>query len=63
MQPTPEQQKKQLEEKIDAAKSYIESNIFKLDKYKKVKIQDEEKKLLWDQIYRKMTDLNINQYE
>ena len=48
MQPTPEQQKKQLEEKIDAAKSYIESNIFKLDKYKKVKIQDEEKKLLWD---------------
>ncbi len=49
-----------MEERIDAAKSYIESSWVILDKYLKSKKNDLERKVLWDKLQKKMTDLNMS---
>jgi hypothetical protein len=44
-------------------KVILKVKISNSDKYKKHKIQDEEKKNLWDQIYTKMSEMNIQKTE
>ena len=39
-----------VEERIDAAKNYIESKVNKIDKYRKYKKDDIEKKVLWEKL-------------
>jgi len=48
MRTSVDHKKKLNEDKVEAAKQYIEGTLMKLAKYKRIRSQDIEKKMLWE---------------